>query len=1297
MREKKFTRIMAFLLCLIMLLGNTVMLTSASGTDGSGETGSGGSYEELSALLNAISYEEYSKKNEGILSAGVTIEVPVADFTVVSGYGDGWNDLTDEQKADFGKRYSDWAKLTEDEKEKLYLSECFHLLEKGGLYTPANGEVSWTVDVEKPGKYAIKIEYYPDPNRSTSIERIFKINDEVPFSEARFLTIPKRWVNDYEDAILVPGKGVTKGFTAESLAAAAKEAGYTDVQVIDPKTVEKYNRFDSPIVVIGFPEFVTQSISEFADKYGVRFFQRDITNNELRPTTKDEADWMTYYLKDSSGFYANNFEFVFSGGVNKISLQSQNEPMTIKSITLYPLEQIPEYDVYKEKFTAEPGQDTIKIEAELPTLLSNKTIYPVEDRSCAINSPTDTSCSLLNTIGGDKWATAGQWVEYKFQVQTSGMYDIVARFRQDVLDGMSVCRAMYLYSDGLPTTAQGYYNGTPFVEAQALTYDYSADWQVTRLSSGKTDSNGDGKIDKKDEQTAYAVYLEKGVTYTIRLEVTLGKMGNVVREVQDILNSVNNDYLNIIQLTGITPDSYRDYGFSQVMPDTVTDMVIQANRLKALSEQLTLIAGEKSSNAATLDKVERLLREMGTDDDEVAKNLANLKSYIGTLGTFLSDAQTQPLQLDYIQIQPASTDPKDLPAAKPNIFQTIWHEIKGFFTSFFRDYNSMGALEETSDSAVEVWLATARDQSQVIRNLINNDFTPTTGVAVDLKLVAGGTLLPSILADAGPDVYLGLPQGDVINYAIRSALINIEDMGGYTVEDKKGNKVYIESFDNYIEDNFNEAAMLVLGMEDADEQMHYYGLPESQSFPMMFVRIDILAELKLDVPTTWDELMATIPTLQANNMQIGLPTDYRIFLYQKDGDLFADDGMRINLDSPVGLAAFEKMCNLFTMYSFPYQYDAANRFRTGEMPILIGDYTGVYNQLKVFATEINGKWEFRPMPGENRPETHELYASDPINNVSISGVNATVMVKGCDQQENSWRFMMWYTGEDCQVGFSNEMVAIMGPSAKQPVANKNALASLPWTTQEHNQVAAQFSELGSVPNYPGAYIIDRYTNFAFLSAYNDKADPSDALLQYINTINKEIERKRNEFNLETLSDGETDYKDLLTKRLYQIEELVGYIRANDQYKAEYDALLTQIEKAVRSDDADELRAAAKATFDLYLKLDPTAKFVCSDSQCKDAKGNRTVVNYDPATDDPWNLGCPECGKEAEFVVGDTFRADRTAVMGYDMENTSLSKADRKQLRKCFSYEVYKNTKNIVSQFKCMSDLLDDAARCFTGN
>ena len=155
----------------------------------------------------------------------------------------------------------------------------------------------------------------------------------------------------------------------------------------------------------------------------------------------------------------------------------------------------------------------------------------------------------------------------------------------------------------------------------------------------------------------------------------------------------------------------------------------------------------------------------------------------------------------------------------------------------------------------------------------------------------------------------------------------------------------MKDFDVAIQD-FNKAAMMVLGIANADDEFHYYGLPETQSFNMMFVREDILAELNIEIPRTWDDILAAIPILQSNNMQIGMHADAKIFLYQKGGELFADNGMRINLDSNVGLDAFETMCKMFTMYSFPYKYDFANRFRTGEMPIGFADYSSTYNILR---------------------------------------------------------------------------------------------------------------------------------------------------------------------------------------------------------------------------------------------------------------------------------------------------------------------------------------------------------------
>jgi len=251
------------------------------------------------------------------------------------------------------------------------------------------------------------------------------------------------------------------------------------------------------------------------------------------------------------------------------------------------------------------------------------------------------------------------------------------------------------------------------------------------------------------------------------------------------------------------------------------------------------------------------------------------------------------------------------------------------------------------------------------------------------------------------------------------------------------------------------------------------------------------------------------------------------------------------------------------MYSFPYKYDFANRFRTGEMPIGIASYNATYNHLTVFATEIKGMWQFVPLPGI-------VEADGSINNVSVSTISAISMINGCVNEEAAWSFMKWHSGEDCQTKYSNEMVAIIGPSAKHATANIKALASLPWTTEEYKQLSAQFNNLASIPNYPGSYIIGRYTKFAFLSAFEDKADPTTELRKYITTINKEITRKRAEFGLETLEIGQT----LLEKRVDQIKTDIEALSGEnkDKYSLEIANVLNAVNLAISDPKSTNLEA-----------------------------------------------------------------------------------------------------------------------------
>ena len=1143
MRKTKFQRVASFLLAMILLLGGSVFTAYAAEDDTAiNSTVTEKTIADYKEELESISYDEYTKNFVYYERAKETVV-----FDAIKSLDEvkttlEW--LTAEQ----------WATLNDDDATNdvvgIYAAEYDG---QTALYTPADGSVSWTMTDVPAGLYSVRVYYYPVAGKSAAVEREFYINGSAAFKESRSLTFEKVWANDYTDATYKLGANES----ASEFVNAARDLGIVAVEE---------TREDGTYIIYTFPTVWTEKVSTYLnDTLGVRFMTIDLQRNELRPTAIQAPEWRVYELCDSQGYNAESFEYIITPdneGKVTLTLKGVNEAMAISKIELFPHEDLISYEEYIAKYANAPkGTSTIKIEAEYASNLSSNTVYPAEDRASAANSPTDTTRTLLNTIGGnggEKWGTPGQSVEYKFRVDSTGLYTLDFRFKQSVLDGLFVSRAIKLYSDGLAEGADGYYDGYPFAEVAAARFNYSGYWQSTSTVNGAVDAEGN--------LIKYQFYFVEGVTYTLRLDVTLGTMAGVISEIESVLNSVNADYLNILRLTGTSPDDYRDYNFTRVMPQTLSDMVLQSQRLYAVAEELKTIAGTSSSTVATLEKVAETLFKMH-EEDEIAKNLEQLKTHIGSLGTFLSDAKRQPLQLDYIMVQPVDAE---LPVAEPGFFKKITHEISSFIQSFIRDYNSMGAMTETTEDSLEVWLQTARDQSQVIRNLTTNGFTPSTGIAVDLKLVAGGTLMPSILAGMGPDVFLGLDAGTIINYAIRGALETLDVKSDGTVR---------EDFDE-VTQNFTESAMLVLGIANADDELHYYGLPETQGFSMMFVRIDVLADMGIEIPKTWDDIYEAQTVLEGNNMEIGLTTDYKVFLYQGGSDLFADNGMRINLDSKEGLDAFKTMCTLFTMRGFPYSYNAANRFRTGEMPILVADYTGMYNQLKVFATEIEGLWKFVPMPGIMDEETGE------INNCSVSGVSASVIVKGCDQEDEAWEYLKWFTGAECQADYANDMVAIMGDSAKHNTANREALRSLPWTTEEYTEVSKQFENLAAIPNYPGTYYIDRYTGFAFLAAYNKDADPVASLLSYINTINKEITRKRAEFLLETLEIGQT----LADKRGEQAMVALELLCEQD---ASFEAVMVSASNAIADEEivilqdcADALmeRLASKNADDYYVKV-----------------------------------------------------------------------------------------------------------------
>ncbi len=1158
MKKTRFQKVLCFILSVTMLLsvcGVTVFASSDEGESLKRQPGvdeknpySASTLEQMQALVGTLSYAEYLSSHSeqrdiylaNLSSGKVYSSIPIENILVFTTDEDNeMNAGKVAQSVASNQMCTDsmastpdaWVNFGDDNKTQ-------------SVYLPAQGYASWqvTLTAEQEGFYYVKIEYYSVETAESSvsaIERKFKIDDKVPFNEVSSLKFDKNWVYKYGDIADV----------------------VTNVSEPDSYDV-KYELRDAEGEQ-GYYKIVTEVKSGVKTVKTYRIMQ-DINGNSMAPEADPESGWHTYYVKDSSGYYDGAFEFYLAEGTRTITLEAEREPMIIKSIELVPVlepvtvteldgkvnveqNDLPSYAEILEEYKkmgyyklAENGK-IIELQAEFPDFVSDSSVAATNDNTSAINYPVSSNSQLYNVIGENSYSAVGQWAAYRFKVTETGLYNLAMRFKQDALQGMYICRTIKIHGghygeeDGTPEV--------PFAEAYQAEFNYDKEWQSSFVA--------------KDD-TAFMFYFEEGVEYTVYLECSLGTLKEYIQRVEVSLDKINACYLSILQLTGTDPDEYRDYNYISVMPEVLITLLEEALELMAVKEGLEALCGTNGSHIATLETIAILLNTMGKDDGvDIAANMTTLKSYLGTLGTWINSSKTSKMMVDSIWVVPAVRDGENivadedsLPKAEAGFFKSIWFEIQSFISSFFVNYDQMGltTIPDENTLNIDVWLATGRDQSQIWRTMIDANssegFTYNTGTAVSLKLVTAGTLLPSILSRKGPDVYLGLGAADVINYAIRDAVLGIsgnvsdermDDADNavfsttyYSYRDSDGNVTTTSekrdgetptfvsnTFEDAVDGNFADAAMDTVTLLDVT-----YGIPQTMSFAMMFYRMDVLADLGLRVPESWQELLSILPVLQTNNMSIGVSyidaLDFMI--YQQGGSMwkYTDSslydskyaGAKIDLDSNIALETFDFTCRLYSDYSFPVSYDASNRFRTGEMPIIIGGYSGIYNTLTVYATEIEGLWEFCSLPGSKRADGSFSYDS-------LAGISASVILYGCtgDELLASWQFLQWQTGEKAQANYGNRMVALIGPSAKYETANLKAIDNLSWTAKEKAAIMNQMDHLSSIVNYPGSYIINRYTQFAFLDAVNESADPIDALSSYIDAINSEIARKREEFGL----------------------------------------------------------------------------------------------------------------------------------------------------------------------------------------
>ena len=797
---------------------------------------------------------------------------------------------------------------------------------------------------------------------------------------------------------------------------------------------------------------------------------QDNRSNELRPRQVESPMWQESLLRDTEGYYEEPYMFHFSAGKHTITLVSSREPVALDYIKLFQYDMPAAYEEVKAGYDSKGYKETsghlIKVQGESASYKSSPTLYPIPDRSSPSTEPYDVSKIRMNTIGGNNWRLPGQWISWEIEAPEDGLYRIALKSRQELLRGIYSTRSLWIDGE------------IPFKEMMQIPFHYDSDWQMNVLSS---------------EEEPYLFYLTKG-KHELKFEVSLGAVAPLIRQVEASVLEINAMYRKILMITGNVPDPHRDYQLNKQIPDMVEVFKKQSDILYGVSEELVRLTGEKSDKTAVLNKTAYQLADLAAKPETVQKRLNQFKINVGSVGAWLLEVREQPLEIDYLIL--ASSDEK-LPKANSSFGKKMVHEVSSFFTSFFEDYNTIGNTAEDEES-ITVWIGTGRDQAQVLKAMIDDTFTPLSGISVNLKLVNQDVLLRASLAGEGPDVGMQVGNDVPVNFGMRNAAEDLTKFPDYETVIKQ----------------FRESATVPYQFEG-----EVFGLPEQQIFNMLFYRKDILEELNLDPPQTWEDVYALIPVLQKNHMDFALPLAqstgvpvleanraFAMMLYQMDGSFYLNDGAKSGLDTEIGLSAFKKWTDFYTSYKLPLIFDFPMRFRTGEMPIGIQDYT-FYNYLTVSAPEIKGLWEFIPVPG--------LKQSDGTirRDVASSGTS-TIMLKGAKNKEAAWEFMKWWVSKDAQVRYGREMEGLMGAAARYPTANIEALKELPWPARDYKNLEEQWQWVQGVPEVPGGYFTGRHLDNALREVINNGTNTADALYDYVQEIDYEIMEKRNEFKLD---------------------------------------------------------------------------------------------------------------------------------------------------------------------------------------